>query len=327
MPKVSVIVPVYNAHVYVERALVSLMEQTLDDVEFIIIDDGSRDNSLAIIQNVISNYPSRLAQVVLISRENRGVAATRMQGMELATGDYVIHLDSDDWAEPHWLEAMYERAILDDSDVVICDYSAIYNNKNVYVKQSISLNSDDCVSDLLCGKLFGVTWNKLIKRKLLLDSKVRFYDNINILEDFIFITQVFIAARKISHVSKAYINYNRLNESSITSLFSVKKINDILTATNVVDEIFKKNLYHDKFYMDIQYFKLRIKFWVLSISGVNTEVKTNNFWYLYPETDSVIWSSPMKIQNKIIIYLGSIRFTLISSMMICVLNRLRNIIR
>ncbi|HDX6611302.1 TPA: glycosyltransferase family 2 protein, partial [Escherichia coli] len=117
IPKVSVIVPVYNTERYVERAIISLMEQTLDDVQFIIIDDGSKDNSLNIIKQVIARYPARQGQVTLISRENRGVAATRAQGMELATGDYVIHLDSDDWAELNWLEALYTKAIEDNADV------------------------------------------------------------------------------------------------------------------------------------------------------------------------------------------------------------------
>lgn len=112
IPKVSVIVPVYNTERYVERAIISLMEQTLDDVQFIIIDDGSKDNSLNIIKQVIARYPARQGQVTLISRENRGVAATRAQGMELATGDYVIHLDSDDWAELNWLEALGDAANL-----------------------------------------------------------------------------------------------------------------------------------------------------------------------------------------------------------------------
>ena len=81
IPKVSVIVPVYNTELYVERAIISLMEQTLDDVQFIIIDDGSKDNSLTIIKQVITRYPARQGQVSLISRESRGIAGTRPQGM------------------------------------------------------------------------------------------------------------------------------------------------------------------------------------------------------------------------------------------------------
>lgn len=110
MPKVSVIVPVYNTELYVERAIISLMEQTLDNVQFIIIDDGSKDNSLNIIEEVIARYPARGGSVTLISRKNLGVAATRAQGMGIATGDYIIHLDSDDWAEPDWLDKQIGRA-------------------------------------------------------------------------------------------------------------------------------------------------------------------------------------------------------------------------
>ncbi|KAA3493038.1 glycosyltransferase family 2 protein [Vibrio mimicus] len=138
-PKVSVIMPVYNTEMYVERAMISLMEQTLDDVQFIIINDGSKDNSLSIIKEVITRYPTRKDQITLISRENRGVAVSRAQGMELATGDYVIHLDSDDWAERNWLEAMYSKAIEDNADVVVCDYFLAYNYGNKKENQTKSI--------------------------------------------------------------------------------------------------------------------------------------------------------------------------------------------
>ncbi|EKF9488800.1 glycosyltransferase family 2 protein, partial [Vibrio cholerae] len=152
-PKVSVIMPVYNTELYVERAMISLMEQTLDDVQFIIIDDGSKDNSLSIIKEVITRYPSRKDQITLISRENRGVAATRAQGMDLATGEYVIHLDSDDWVERDWLEAMHTKAVQDNADVVICDYSLIYKHGKKKVTQIVFEAGEECIISLFKNEI------------------------------------------------------------------------------------------------------------------------------------------------------------------------------
>ncbi|HBD3503669.1 TPA: glycosyltransferase family 2 protein, partial [Escherichia coli] len=197
-PKVSVIVPVYNTELYVERAIISLMEQTLDDVQFIIIDDGSKDNSLTIIKQVIARYPARQDQVTLISRGNRGVAATRAQGMELAAGDYVIHLDSDDWAEVNWLEELYSKAIENDSDIVTCDYNVITKKRAVHIKQYTPSNGLECINKMLLGELHGSTWNKLIKRSLIVSNNLSF-NKVNYLEDFIFVMQLFFLAKNITY--------------------------------------------------------------------------------------------------------------------------------
>ena len=105
MPKVSVIVPVYNAGLYIERCSRSLFAQSLDDMEFIFVDDCSTDNGIEIVERVLDDFPSRKSQVRFLKNEhNLGQAGTRARGIKMATGDYVIHCDSDDWVEPNMYE-------------------------------------------------------------------------------------------------------------------------------------------------------------------------------------------------------------------------------
>ena len=111
MPKVSVVVPVYNVCLYIERCARSLFEQTIDSIEYIFVNDCTQDESIDILKRVIEDYPNRKDQIQIIeNRKNRGLWYSRKVGMKLATGDYVIVCDSDDWLDLNAYELMYEQA-------------------------------------------------------------------------------------------------------------------------------------------------------------------------------------------------------------------------
>lgn len=324
MPKVSVIVPVYNTELYVERAIVSLMEQTLYDIQIIIIDDGSNDDSLNIIKQVIERYPCREDQVTLISRENRGIAATRNQGLELAIADYVIHLDSDDWAVPNWLEIMYEKAINENADVVICDYNVVYAKKITYIKQAINGDGFIGVKEILLGKLHGSTWNKLIRRSLIISNNLFFPKDINYIEDVAFIIQVFLSAPKIEYVESALVNYNRINVSSITSSIDDDKVKNILDATNFINDILCKNVDSSNLISYLNCFKLNQKKWIIYS---NRKKIPSYMWLIYPETNTMILSSAFPFHIKMILYIGSHVWGGLGGMLIHLVENLRGFLK
>ena len=139
MPKVSVIVPIYNVEKYIERCLRSLFEQTLDDIEYIFINDCTPDNSMIILEKVLEEYPHRIKQVKIINHEqNQGQAGARTSGMKAMPGEYMIHCDPDDWVEVDMYEIMYAFANEINSDVVVCDFFHEFNGstrieKNEYI--------------------------------------------------------------------------------------------------------------------------------------------------------------------------------------------------
>ena len=125
MPKVSIIVPVYGVEKYIERCARSLFEQTLDDIEYLFIDDCTPDKSVEILKRVLEEYPHRKSQVVIHRMEqNSGQAKVREWGMRNATGEYLIHCDSDDWVDMDMYRIMYEEAKRTDADIVMCGYKA-----------------------------------------------------------------------------------------------------------------------------------------------------------------------------------------------------------
>lgn len=128
--KISVIVPVYNVEKYLDRCLKSIVTQSLKDIEIIIVNDCSPDNSLKIIKK----YMEIDRRIILIDKiKNEGLTSARNSGLEIAQGEYILHIDSDDWIEQDYLKDMYELAIKYDADMVISDYYRDYDDGKKYV--------------------------------------------------------------------------------------------------------------------------------------------------------------------------------------------------
>lgn len=129
-PKISIISPVYNAERYIVKCLDSILVQTFQDWELILVDDGSSDKSGVICDE----YAARDSRVIVIHKENGGVGAARQTGLDAVTGEYVIHADPDDWVEPTMLQELYAKAVAEAADVVICDYYVDTKKKNIFGK-------------------------------------------------------------------------------------------------------------------------------------------------------------------------------------------------
>ena len=166
MPKVSVIVPVYNVGKYIDKCLKSLVEQTLSDIEIIIVNDGSTDDSKKVIDNYIERYPEK---IVYLEKKNGGLSDARNYGIPYAKGEYIAFLDSDDYVELDMYEKMYETAKKENSDMVECDFYWEYPNKTKKDIGVIYSGQNEMLENVRV-----VAWNKLIKREILEISKIQF---------------------------------------------------------------------------------------------------------------------------------------------------------
>lgn len=216
MPKVSVIVPVYGVEKYIERCARSLFEQTLDDIEYLFIDDCTPDRSIEILKSVMKEYPNRSSMVIIHRMEqNSGQAAVRKWGILNATGDYVIHCDSDDWVEKEMLEKLYHKARIEDVDILFCDYYYEKAGFVKYVENQVSLNTDETIRLFISGKTKASLCMSLVKRSLYNKNKFSFprYD---MTEDMTSLVQLTFLARRIDFIKEAFYHYC-FNPSSITS--------------------------------------------------------------------------------------------------------------
>ena len=217
MPKVSVIIPVFGVEKYMERCARSLFEQTLDDIEYLFIDDCTPDRSIEILKSILEEYPHRKSQVIIHRMEkNSGQAAVRKWGTLNATGDYIIHCDSDDWVDTEMYRAMYEKAIEENSDIVICDYCRTDGQSRIEYFSAFknNLKKKRSIRAFLIGKYPWSLWNKLIKRSTYTNNDIIFPKD-SMGEDRVLCMQCVFYCEKISYIPKSYYFYY-INHSSIT---------------------------------------------------------------------------------------------------------------
>ena len=253
--KVSVVIPVYKVERYIERCVRALMEQTLDDVEFLFVDDASPDGSMDIVRRVVAEYNRTVR--FLVHEKNKGLPAARNTGLEAATGEYIYHCDSDDWPERTLLEKMVTAAEKADADFVYCDFFLSFSDKERYMRQT---SYSDSMEMLEKGFLAGMTkynvWNKLVRRKLYIDNGLRFPDGHTNGEDLLMVKTIRMA-NKVAYVPEALYHYNRTNENAITKTYSEKHFTDIKFNTDGVISFLKEHpIAHPEY---LEFFKLNQK--------------------------------------------------------------------
>lgn len=224
MPKVSVIILVYNAAPFIERCARSLFEQTLDDIEYIFVNDCTPDNSFEILEKVLKDYPMRAGQVKIVNLEkNSGQAAARTAGMKAATGQYQIHCDSDDWLEPDAYEKLYDKAVAEMADIVGCKAFVHQNGKTTIAERYFEGDPAECLFNLRYG---CVLWAKLVSTNLIHDNEIYPYEGIDNGEDLNVSVRIYLKAKKMGFVNLPLYHYNRDNIFSITKnsdLWQLKK--------------------------------------------------------------------------------------------------------
>lgn len=214
-PKVSIVIPVYGVERYIERCARSLFEQTLDNIEYLFIDDCSPDKSIEVLGSVLEEYPQRKNRVVIHRMEqNSGQAAVRKWGMLHATGEYVIHCDSDDWVDKEMYRSMYEKGEKEDADIVICGYKQ--GSEESYAEHRVQefKDKDSLLSAMIEHKTPVSLCNKLVKRSLIQNRDIVFPEH-NFGEDFALNIQLVYNARKIVSMPDLFYFYY-CNPQSIT---------------------------------------------------------------------------------------------------------------
>lgn len=280
MPKVSVIIPVYGVERFIERCVDSLFNQTLDNIEFIFIDDCTPDNSISLLHAQIKKYQQRIdAQNWSIKLErmsvNSGLAAVRRYGISLATGQFVIHCDSDDWVDPDMYRLMYEKAISEGADMVVSDFvvtdgTSIIRN----VKGCKNVIKELFIRDLLFQINPWSLCNKLFKRDTYSKGRIVYPLN-NMGEDFVFTTQLLLNSDKISYIPRPLYFYFYNSES----------------ITRVQTEDSKMNIFwQNKQNADIIYKILENK----GLTNMYSEAIISNKWYLKKR----LWDTEFNIEKR-----------------------------
>ena len=170
MKNVSIIVPVYNVEDYLKKCLDSLVSQTLKDIEIIIVNDGSKDNSQIVIDEYLQKYPHLIKS---FKKKNGGLSDARNFGLKHASGEYIAFVDSDDYVSPNMMKLMYDKATKEDLDIVVCDSIEVYKDKEILKKSNLKY-SDDNIKNYIIAPPMACT--RLYKRFIF--DKIKFTKNI-----------------------------------------------------------------------------------------------------------------------------------------------------
>lgn len=238
-PFVSIIVPIYNSKKYIYECVNSLIVQSLKNIEIILVDDGSTDET----SMIIDNFAKKDNRIKVIHQKNKKQGGARNTGIKIATGDYIAFIDSDDWVDIHFIKKMYEKAINTNSDIVMCDYyrAKSFNNFKKNNKSRIDkiflnnkkINLKTSVKQPIRKSGFGmvVCWNKLFKTELA-KKFLEFPENL-FFEDSAPVLRCLANANSISVLNEKLYFYRISNLSSTTHSKDIKRF-DLIKVQNIL---------------------------------------------------------------------------------------------
>lgn len=306
MPKVSVIVPVYNVAAYIEKCAESLFSQTLDDMEIIFVDDCSPDDSVKIINNTLKKYEHRIPQTRVLRPEvNGGLAAARRIGLQAATGDYVAHCDGDDWVDPDLYEKMYDEAVSRKADIVMCGEILEFATSQIKKESAVTYRSGrDRVHNWYRDTRSGMfVHDKLIKRSVYTDNNILPWPGLDMWEDNALITRVYYFAGNISSVSGTYYHYNRSNTKSMTAGYGIKQVREMIDVAQKLTEFFESQPDHGQMRLS----KLAFQYLAKINLVTDSFERLKEFHTIFPESDEVLPYIPLHSFSTA----GKIRFLMV----------------
>lgn len=237
--KVSVLVPVYGVEGYIAKCVMTLMEQTYEDVEYVFVNDCTPDASIERLREVVAKYPERKSQVRVIDHElNLGLAGARQTGLDAASGDAVLFVDSDDFVDTNMIESLVNEMERSQADIIDGGFSVVSNDKIVKEKLPLNVSDKGYLKIILCQNVeSNRIWSRLIRKSLFTDNDIHFYQGIDYSEDFTVLPKLLINARR-SWVEKCLYFYRDDNPQSYTNNISTKNSISFLKAQNIVGSFF-----------------------------------------------------------------------------------------
>ena len=254
MPKVSIIVPVYNVEKLLSRCLNSLVNQSLSDIEIICVNDGSTDNSL----NILKSFSEKDSRIIIIDKQNEGLSVARNTGMNIAKGKYIGFVDSDDWVDLDFYEKLYNSAINNGADIAVAGIIRTKKNQKTFI---LEYNKEEIANDIyqkisLCDiPECCFVWNKIYKLDRLKSLNIEFEAG-RIYEDMIWIPQVLYSMDKVVAVPDTYYYYWR-HANTLVKKSNAKSDEDLKYAKEKFVSFFKEhNIDIDKYLVKVKKYKV-----------------------------------------------------------------------
>ena len=284
--KISIITPVYKAEKYLERLIDSILCQTYKNFELILVDDGSPDKSGLICDE----YAKKDSRITVIHKENGGVSSARQVGLDSATGEYIIHADSDDCVSKFLLEALVQCVNETNADMVIFDFYRVNKEiKELISQKPKSLQYKQVLRDVVGGHLYACCWNKLIKRDVITKYHASFPKGINLGEDKCFLVSLLSNPLSVAYLPKPLYFYDvTVNTGSLVRQITLSSMKDGFAMVSYLEDKLG-NEFNDEIYEIKRRLKLRA---IESKLYTNSEVNS-----IYKELNIKLISDVIKLKR------------------------------
>ncbi|MGL5963481.1 MAG: glycosyltransferase family 2 protein [Fusobacteriaceae bacterium] len=254
--KLSVIIPAYNVENYIERCIESVCNQTEKNLEIIVVNDGSTDKT----KKKLEKFQKKDKRIIVINKVNGGLSSARNAGINIAKGEYICHLDGDDWIEKTAYEKMLNLAIEKNLDIVISDYYDDYDNKKIVKNYDIKLESkiysgEDYLKEYFAGKGVSAIWNKIYKTDLYIKYRIKHPEKISIGEDLETLSKLLLNAKRISKINESFVHYIQ-NPNSMTRNKIALKFKDLINVFENIENYFKEQQKYQEYKVQILQYKI-----------------------------------------------------------------------
>ena len=242
--RISLIVPIYGVEKYIAKFAESALDQTYQDLQFIFVNDGTKDRSMEILRDLIANrYAHLQSRIVIVDKENGGLPSARKAGLDVAEGEYVLFADSDDWMETDAVEKVMAKADETHADIIYFDLIKEYGNRTSYKREReyTGATKDDFIVNMFNYKSFGYTVTKCFKRRLYTENVI-YFPKLGMHEDIYLMSQIIFYAKSLVHIPEALYHYRKDNPDSFCAQDRLKR--HVSSTTNLLDlyEHYRENL-------------------------------------------------------------------------------------
>lgn len=295
--KVTVCVPVYGVEKYIGKCVRSLMEQTYPEIEYLFVDDCTKDRSMEVLEQTLQDYPDRRSAVRTVRHDhNRGLAAARKTAVEQATGEYVIHVDSDDYLSADAVSQLVQKAEETGADIVVGDLNFVSADHTYCHHDRVPSDKDEYARSLLIRKSFQGIAGKLIRRSLVIDHQLFTPEGLNMAEDYAVLPRIAYYANRVAKVDVPIYHYVKYNQDSYTAVINRHGIDCTVEALSILETFFRK-VDNADFYADaIKLAKLYNKVTLLALADQSDYKYIRS---LYPEVS--IWRSGIELKHKLLL--------------------------
>lgn len=246
-PLISIIVPIYNAEIYLDKCIKSILNQSYDNFELILVNDGSADNSA----NIVKKYMENDKRIIYLNQKQSGVSAARNNGINNAHGDFITFIDADDMIEKDYLEYLLSLFSNRNIDVTLSTFPFKIKNDSKKNKQIMDdkvneMSGIDATKEMLLYKIVISSWNKMFKTELIKNKKIMFNENLSYGEGFEFVIKSFLASNRVAIGKRHIYDYRVDNKNSAMTVFKEKLVTGSLESQKYIlkeiKERYKNNL-------------------------------------------------------------------------------------